>query len=355
MAVTKRADISAQIGELWSTRLFYQAEKKTFWHKFEGGEGSNSPIVRKDDLEAKPGTDTLYLDIALALTAAGATGDTGLLEGSEEQVKFRQTSITIDSLQHAVRWSKLGKILINHDMRKTAENLLRKHLAGRLDDQVFNEVSGGTGATISEANLPTTMKWFAGSATSIATVADTAGAGKLELADISNIKAYAINNNFVEPLEMGDSYTGEEMYGMVVDPYAALALKLSTAWQQAQRDAQNRGGDNPVFKGSIGVWDNVVIYLSNRVRTANDGSGSIRVARNVFFGAQAVARAYVSYPDWSEQYFSYGQEQGIAYWAALGKRLLTFDLNSTETPSDTTDDRAIGAMILYSAAVAPVA
>jgi N4-gp56 family major capsid protein len=355
MAVTKRADITAQIGDLWSTRLFYQAVKKTFWYKYEGGEGSNSPIVRKDDLEAKPGTDTLFMDIALNLTGAGATGDTALLEGNEEQVKFRQASITIDSLQHAVRWSKLGKILINHDMRKTAENLLRKHLAGRLDDQVFNELTGGTGATIAEASLPTTMKWFAGSATAISGIADTAGAGKLELTDISNIKAYAVNNNFVEPLEMGDSYTGEEMYGLVVDPYAALALKLSSAWQQAQRDAQTRGETNPLFKGSIGVWDNVAIFLSNRVRTANDGSGSIRVARNVFFGAQALARAYVSYPDWSEQYFSYGQEQGIAYWTALGVKMLVFDLNSSETPGTTTDDTAIGSMILYSAAVAPTA
>src|SRR5574341_1000314 len=124
MAKVARGDIGPQIADIWSTELFYQAEKKTFWHKFEGGEGSDAPVIRKDDFERKMG-DTLFVDIALALTAAGATGDTALLEGNEEQMKFRQTSIVVDSLQHAVRWTKLGKILFNHNMRKTGERLLQ--------------------------------------------------------------------------------------------------------------------------------------------------------------------------------------------------------------------------------------
>jgi len=354
MAVTRRADVTAQIPDLWGTKLFYQAENRTFWKRFEGGEGSNSPIVRKDDLERAAG-DIIKMDIALALTGAGATGDTALLEGSEEAVKFRQTDITIDSLQHAVRWSKLGKVLINHNMRQTGLNLLRKHLAGKLDDQIFNEFSGGTGASLTEANLPTTMKWFAGTATSIATVADTDAGGRLKLNDLSDIKAYAVTNNKIEPLEMGDSDVGEEMYGLVLHPYSALALKKDSQYQQALREARDRGKDNPLFKGSIGVWDNVVMFLSPRVRTANDGSGSITVARNVFFGGQSLSRAYAYYPDWTEQYFSYGQEQGVAYWGVVGKRLNTFDLNATETGGSTTDDTAIGAMLLYASAVAPVA
>lgn len=356
MAVLQRAEIANQIAQYWSTRLFMQAENRTFWHKFEGGEGGSTPIVRKDDLEVG-GRDTIKLDIALALSAAGLTGDTGtyLLEGNEEEMKFRQITVTIDSLQHAVRWTKLAKILFNHDVRGVGEALLRKHLAGRLDDQVFNEFSGGTGATLTEANLPTTMKWFAGSATSAATVDNTDAAGRLKLNDISDIKAYAVTNNKIEPLELGDSDVGEEMYGMVIHPYAALALKKDSQWQQAQRDAKERGAANPLFKGSVGVWDNVALYISPRVRTANDGVGSIAVARNVFFGAQALARAYASYPEWTEQVFSYGQEAGIGYMAVLGKRLITFDLNAVETGGTTTDDTAIGAMLLYSAAVAPTA
>lgn len=354
MTVTKRAAIGNQIATLWSSQLFYQAEKRTFWHKHEGPENSGKPVVRKDDLTRQAG-DKIRLDIALALTGTGSTGDTGLLEGFEEDPKFRQLEITVDSMQHAVRWSKLGRVLIGHNMRQAGLALLEKHLAGRLDDQVFNEFSGGTGATYTEANLPTTMKWFAGSATSIATVDNTDAAGRLKLNDISAIKAYAATNNMIEPLSQGDSDVGEEMYGLVLHPYAALALKNDSAFQQANREARERGLTNPLFKGSIGVWDNVVMYQSPRVRTANDGLGAITVARNVFFGANALARAYVLYPEWTEQYFSYGQEQGIAYFTVLGKRLVVFDLNAVETAGVSTDDTAIGSMLLYSSAVAPTA
>lgn len=351
MAATRKADVTAQIPQIWAADLFAQAENLTFWHRFEGPEGSSMPVIRRDDLEKNAG-DTVKLDIVLALTGAGATGDTALLDGNEEKMAFRQVSVSVDSLQHAVRWSKLGKILINHDMRTTALAQLRKWLAGKLDDQIFNEFSGGTGASISEANLPTSMKFFAGTATSVATVDNTDAAGKLKLNDISDIKAYAIANNKIEPLRLND---GEELYGLVLHPYAALALKKDSQFQQAQRDARERGAGNPLFTGALGMWDNVVLYSSTRVRTAADGLGAISVARNVFVGAQALARVYAYYPDWTEQYFSYGQEQGIATFTVVGKRLITFDLNAVETGGSTTDDTAIGAMLLYSSAVAPTA
>jgi N4-gp56 family major capsid protein len=349
MPVLARADIAGQIAKLWSERLFYQAEKRTFFSKFEGPPGSNAPVVRLDDLDKQVG-DTVFVDIVLALAAAGAAGDTALLEGNEEKMKFRQTSVLVDSLQHAVRWTKLGKVLINHDMRAVALNLLRKHLAGRLDDQIFNEASGGTGATYTEANLPTSMKFFAGAATSIVTVTS---ALTPTLNDISDMKALATTQNLIEPIEFGDSDTAEEMYILVLHPYAALGLKKDSGFQQAKRDALERGRENPLFTGAIGVWDNVILYQSPRVRTANDGAASATVARNLFLGAQGIARVYAYYPEWTEQYFSYGQEQGIAYWAVVGKRLVTFDLNSTETAGVSTDDTAVGAMLYYSAAPTP--
>lgn len=351
MAQTRKADVLAQIQKVWGDKLFYQAERKTFFNKFEGGPGSDAPLVRMDDLEKNVG-DTVFIDIALALTGAGQTGDTTLLEGNEEAVKFRQISVTVDSLQHAVRWSKLGKVLINKDMRTVALNLLRKHLAARLDDQIFNEASGGAGATIAEANLPTTMKWFAGAATSIVTVTS---AMTPTLNDISEIKAYAVTNNLIEPLGMGESDEGEELYMLVLHPYSALGLKKDTNFQQAKRDALERGKENALFRGTIGVWDNVLLYQSARVRTANDGATGATVARNLFLGAQGIARAFAYFPDWTEQYFSYGQEQGVAYWGVVGKRLVVFDLNAAETTGTTADDTAIGAMILYAAAPAPVA
>lgn len=355
MAVLRKAAVVNQIAQIWSKDLFVQAEDQTFWKRFEGPEGSSMPLIRKDDLEKEDG-DTIKIDIALALTGTGQTGDTVLLEGNEEELKMRQFSFSVDSLQHAVRLSKLASILVNKDLRTVARNQLVKWLAGRLDNRVFATYTGmtinGFAPSLTVANLPTTMKWYAGTATSVATVADTDAGGRLKLNDISDIKAYAQVTNKIEPLRLEN---GEEIFGLVLHPYASLALKKDSQWQQAQREARDRGAGNPLFTGALGMWDGVVLYSANRVPTAADGAGSISVARNIFFGAQAQVRGYAYYPDWTEEEFSYGQEWGVATMTVLGQRLVTFDLNSTETAGDTTDDTAIGSMILYSSAVAPVA
>jgi N4-gp56 family major capsid protein len=351
VAVTRYADVLNQVPDIWAKDLYAQAEHMTFWHRFEGPPGSSMPVIRRDDLEKEAG-DVVKIDAVLALAGAGQTGDLVLLEGNEEELVLRQTSVTVESLQNAVRWGKKASILNIHNLRKTALAQLNKWLAGKLDDRIFAEISGGTGANVTEANLPTTMKQFAGTSTSIGTVADSDAAGRLKLNDISDIKALAKVRNKIEPLRMED---GLEVYGLVLHDYAALALKKDSQYQQAQREAQVRGTGNPLFTGALGMWDNVIFYASPRVRVASDGSGSISVARNFLFGAQAVAKAYAYYPDWNEQEFSYGQEAGVATYTIIGHKLQMFDLNATETTNDTTDDTAIGGMLLYSSAVAPVA
>lgn len=340
MAAGRKADYSAQIPQFWAADLYSQAENMTFWHNLEGPEGSSMPIIRKDDLTKQPG-DTIKFDMVLALTGAGLTGDTTLLDGQEEKLKFRQQSVAVDALRNGVRWSKLGKILISHDMRGTALNQLKKWLAGKLDDSIFAEIT--------KSSQPSSNLWACGSATTRDTIADGDATGRLKLGDISDLKAYAQANLKIEPLRMEN---GEEFYGLVVHPYANLSLKKDSSYQQAQRDANIRGQDmNPLFTGANFVWDGVIGYVSNRVPWAAN-VGSVSVANNVFFGAQALCRGYAYYPDWTEQYFSYGEEQGIGTFTVKGEKLNVFDLSSA---GDNSQQQGIGSSVLYSAATAPTA
>lgn len=342
MSRTTSGDVSDQIKELWSKRLFAEAEDLTFWHRFEGPEGSSMPIVRKDDLEKESG-DTIKTDIVLALNGAGLTGDTdqGLLDGNEEKLVFRQTSMTVDALRHGVRWTKKGKIQINHDMRSSGLGQLRKWLAGKLDDAIWDEITGAGSTT-----LPTLAQAFAGANSAISGV-DTTDLLDLDL--ISDVKAYAQKAARIEPMKTSG---GEEYFGLAIDPYVNLGLKKSSAYQQAMREARERGADNPLFTGATAVWDGVIIFVSNRVPTAADGTGNAVVARNVFFGAQALSRAYAYYPDWTEQYFSYGEEQGIGTFLIKGEKLNVFDL-SADGGAAAADLTAVGSMVVYSAATAP--
>lgn len=350
MAVTRKADVLGQIPQIWAKDLYAEAEKLTFFHRYEGPAGSSMPVIRRDDLEKQPG-DTIKLDIVKKLTGAGLTGSTsgGLLDGNEEKMNFRQMSFAVDALRHGVRWEKLGKILITHDMRSTALLQLRKWLAAKLDDDIFTRLSavpaagGGTPfKNVLVADTPTALA--IGSATM--DVDDVEAANVLTLDFISKAKAYAKTELQVEPVRMEN---GEELYFLVVHDYAGLSLKQSSDWKQAQREARERSAGNPLFTGALGVWDNVVILQSDRVVRANNAT-AVPVAKNLFLGAQAVARGYAYYPDWTEQYFSYGEEQGIGTYVVFGSARIQFDLNAVETGADATDDTAIGFLQLQTAA-----
>lgn len=341
MASTTYSTVSNQIPSLWSTQLFAQAENRTFWKKFEGAEGSGMPIIRKDDLTKEAG-DNVKMDMVLALTGAGVTGDTNALTGNEEALKFRQLSVSVSDLAHAVRWTEKTEVLINHDMRRTALNQLQKWLAGKLDDQIWTELTGG-GTT-----FPTNGLWYAGTATSTATIADTDAGGRLKLSDISDIKAYAQATNKIEPMMTQD---GNEYYGLVLHPWTLLSLKKDTAYQQAQRDAQVRGDNNPLFTGAAGFWDGVILYSSNRIPTAANAT-PVTYSKNVFFGAQALARAWAQYPDWREEFFDYGRSAGVATTMIVGNKLAVFDLSAA---GDASGNTAIGSMVVYASATAPTA
>jgi len=344
MAVTNTASVANQIPEIWADDLYSQAEDLTFWHRFEGEEGSSMPVIRKDELEKEPG-DTIRVDIILALTGAGVDAE-DVLEGNEEDLKFRQSSFTVEALGHGVRWTKKAKILMTHSMRQSALRQLSKWLAGRLDNDIFTEFTGGGQAAVPEKNLV-----GVGTSPGTAVVPDDIAVGEvLTLDDITKFKAYAQEEIKIEPLRTVDSE--EELFGMVLDPYAAMHLKLADDYQQAQREAQVRGATNPLFRGALAMWDGVVLFTNSRVPTEANAT-AVRVAKNVFFGAQALLRGYAYYPDWVEKDFDYDREQGVATYLIKGERLNTFDLNETETVGDETDDTAIGSLVVLTAAPAP--
>lgn len=342
MASTTYSTVSAQVPQLWSDRLLAQAQNRTFWKKFEGPEGSSMPIIRKDDLTKQAG-DTIKMDMVLALTGAGVTGDTNALVGNEEAMKFRQLSVAVVDRAHAVRFTELTEQLINYDMRSTGLNQLQKWLAEKLDNDMWSELTGG-GTTI-----PTVNQWYAGTATTFNTLADTDAGGRLKLNDISDVKSYAQSTLKIEPLQTED---GNEYFGLVIEPAVERSLKEDSNYLQAQRDAQVRGAGNPLFTGALCVWDGVIMFSNNNVPTANNVGTPIRCAKNVFFGAQAAARAYAQFPDWREEFFDYGRSAGIATTYIKGDKLSVYDLSSA---GDGSGNQAIGSLVLNSAAVSPVA
>lgn len=328
---------SGQVPQVWARDMLAQAENLTFWKRWEGVPGSDMPVIRRDDLTKTAG-DTIKMDLVLALTGAGVTADTTALHGNAENLKMTQQSLVVNYLSHAVEWTEQAQVTNVHDLRTTAAMQLAKWLAGKLDDEKWT--------TVTAASQPTPNKWFAGAATSAGTVTS---AYYITLNDISDIRAYAQATLKLAPLQVEG---GEEFYGLVMHPFAELQLKKDSTYLQAQRDANVRGSQNPLFTGASFVWDGVIGFRNSRVPTANDGAGSVTVARNVLFGAQALTYGWAMYPDWREEEFDYARAAGVATTMLKGAKLNVFDLSSAQ---DTSGNQAIGSALLYSYAAAPVA
>jgi N4-gp56 family major capsid protein len=97
---------------------------------------------------------------------------------------------------------------------------------------------------------------------------------------------------------------GGNYYVMFIHPWQAADLKTaaSSTWAQAQRDAQDRGSKNPIFTGSLGVWDGVILHSSDFVPVAQAATTfssvgqttAVQSFRALLCGSQAALMANAS-------------------------------------------------------------
>ena len=100
-----------------------------------------------------------------------------------------------------------------------------------------------------------------------------------------------------------------------------------SAWIQAQREAQVRGDTNPLFEGSVGIWDGVIVHVHEDIAVAADwGFGSnLNGAFGIFVGRQAGAFAWGERPRWVEKDFDYANKVGFAIGAIWGVTKAVFN------------------------------
>lgn len=140
-------------------------------------------------------------------------------------------------------------------------------------------------------------------ATALATIDNTND--KLTPALISKAKRIAqatatidatVTNN-VSPITPYTTKDGEEWFVMFVHPRAMRDLRNDPTMTQANREAMERGKDNPLFRGGDLLWDGVIIReIFDLELIAGAGAASIDVAHNFLAGQSALAVAYGEEP-----------------------------------------------------------
>jgi len=243
---TTTSDLDNAIPEHWDTRIRLDAIKSAFWgSRFEGKQGSKMPIITNTNFTKGPG-DKIHFQTMTRLYGAGVTGES-VLTGNEEKLSLGQYDLQVEWLRHAVGFNKRGTKRANFNAVTVAGQELSEWLARRIDDDMMTQlVSTESPSTIYAGNKSAEASLVSG---------DVFNADCIDRLKVAMLRKGAL------PFQVKSSGGSSLKYfGIVIDPIDAYNLRGDEAWWSAQRDAQSRGMDNPIFTGALGIYNGMIIY-----------------------------------------------------------------------------------------------
>jgi len=331
MAQTTFGTASSQTVKIWSKKTWYQAQRGAmFFNKFLGTT-EDSILYQVTDLEKTAGDNIVY-DLLVEMSGQGVTGD-NIMEGNEEALVYYQDSNKIDQLRNAHIFGKMSQQRTVHDLRKDGQWALSRWFSNKFEEYMFRYLcsdttmnhAGNAGAASDADHIV-----YSGNATSEATL-DTNDRFMLE--DIDYAKEKALTGAIpMRPVRI----EGDDYFVVVLHPYSVTDLKLSLGtgsssikWHEIQQYANVRGIKNPLFDGSLGVYNKCILFESHRIV-----SPLTNVRRNLFLGAQAgvftLGNAYDrmkqnvvgkdNYLSWVEQDQDYENQKGLAVGCVFGMK-----------------------------------
>lgn len=324
----------------WSGQLFVETTKKSYFERFIGT-SENSVIQRKTDLESDAG-DRISFDLSVQLRGAPTSGD-DRLKGKEEALKFYTDEVIIDQLRKSVSaGGKMTRKRTAHDLRQVAKDRLSDYWAQYIDELNFIYLSGARGINedflqdpnyTGHAGNPLRQPdaqhlLFGGDATSKATLTADDKMSR-ELIERAANKARMMRARDPKTANLLPvSVNGEKHYVMLMSPDQEYDLRTEQGaggWLEIQKAAAAAEGKaNPIFKGGLGMINNIVLHSHESVIRFNDyGAGqNVYAARALFLGKQAGVIAYGTAGGlrftWKEEVDDFGNEPVVAAGTILG-------------------------------------
>ena len=348
MAVTTYGTNNALAVKLWSKRLSVEALKATWISRFIG-EGTDAMIQIKDETQKSAGDQITY-GLRMQLSGNGTLGD-GVLEGNEEALTTYSDALIINQLRHAVRTAgRMSQQRVPFVVRDEALSGLRDWWSDRIDWSGFNQLCGNVGPSGSFASPPLTgqdIRWTGLNSpiapdsnhyTNTAGTADDTGLGSSNTFDLTLINKAVERAKTLTPAIRPIDVAGKKFYVCWLHPYQVTALRTNTATGQfldIQKAAMTGGlvEDNPIFDGSLGVYNGVILHEDARVTQGYNPSGLAAITtvrRAVFCGAQAgmIGFGRDNAPNkftWVEELFDYENQLGVSAGLIFGLKKTTFN------------------------------
>ncbi|MDE2102016.1 MAG: N4-gp56 family major capsid protein [Patescibacteria group bacterium] len=334
--------ISALQQQIWSKELMQDVMRDVENAVRFMGTDENNIIQVSRDLAKRKGDQETFGLIA-RLTGDGVDGDDEL-EGNEESMETYSDSVAIDQKRNGVRLKgKLDAQKVVYDQIKGAKGALQVWMKEFIVQQIFLKLGGVTNTGLVNTNgdvIAASALWSntpdyipdadtaAGSGKRYlcanASGAASLGAGDTMTLDLVTKAATKAKLAFpkIQPLSVG----GDDFYVMYLHPLQARDIRTSSDWKTAQEYGQLRGENNPVFRGALGYWSNVLLLenefapfldisvAGNSFRGSAVGTAYAHdAARAVLCGRQACLYAEVNDPQaLTVETFDYGNKDGVA-------------------------------------------
>lgn len=336
--------IDALRQELWSKELMDDVMRDIKSVLPFVGEDSNNVVQVSRELGKRKG-DTETFGLVTRLSGSGVTGDEEL-EGNEEAMSSYSEQVAIDQIRNAVRLKgKLDAQKVTYDQISKARENLRMWMKEFHIRQIFHKLGGVTNTSLVDTNGVTVGARAAWSNTPdyIPDADEAAGTGNRYLcADAGGTDDAGYNSSDTMTLDLVTrvatrarlanpkiqplTIDGEDLYVMFLHPLQARDIRMSSDWKTAQENAKVRSDKNPVFRGALGYWSNVLLLeneyvpwldisvAGNSFRGAASGTDCVvDTARALLCGRQAVLMAEASNPEaLSVERFDYGNKDGVA-------------------------------------------
>jgi N4-gp56 family major capsid protein len=211
----------------------------------------------------------------------------------------------INQLRHSVRSAgRMSQQRVPFSVREEALSGLKDWWTDRIDTSGFNQLCGYTVQTdVRFTGLNATTAPDTGSnghylnAHTVASVLDSdlvsADVYNLTLIDRAIERARTITPA-IRPTRVG----GKKFWVTFLHPYQVTDLRTNTAtgqWLDIQKAAMTGGEveDNPIFDGSLGVYNGAILHEDVRVSQGVNGAAAITtVRRAVMAGAQSAAMGF---------------------------------------------------------------
>lgn len=295
----------------WSSALAVDTLTSSYFSRkfMSSGTTPNTPIQLLTNLESDAG-DQISFDLSMQLQSVPIKGD-NRLEGSEEALVMYTDRILIDQARGAVSGGgRMSRKRTLHDLRSIAKDRMSEWWARYFDELFFIYLSGArginpyiesvgfTGFAGNPIQAPDANHLqYAGQATASNNMLQT---DIMDITTVNRLKARA------DTVGGGDGVAriqpvmidGEEHYVLVMHPWQEYDLRSSVSagqWVDLQKALSlAEGNKNAIFKGGLGMINNVILHSHKSVTRFNTYGvgGNVNAARALFMGAQAATCAF---------------------------------------------------------------